>query len=99
MGAFWRFNGARLLPIAAIHDRSVARAALVMAADEFHAGTPGAAVGHQLVRLGCWLQADDPAVRVVRQEIEIAVWPVADVANSPKFVLKQPLLADDAFSV
>ena len=91
-----------LLPVVAIHDRSAARAALVMAADEFHPGrfsTPGAAVGHQLVRLGCWLQADDPAVRVVRQEIEIAVWPVADVANSPKFVLKQPLLADDAFSV
>ena len=50
LGAFWRFYRARLLPIAAIHDRSAARAALVMAADEFHSGrlsTPGAAVSQR----------------------------------------------------
>ena len=54
MGAFWRFNGTRLLSVAAIHDRSAARAALVVAADEFHSGwlsTPGAAVGHRLVQI------------------------------------------------
>ena len=54
LGGFWRFNGTRLLPIAAIHDRSAARAALVMAADEFHAGglsAPEAAVGHRLIQI------------------------------------------------
>jgi hypothetical protein len=42
---------------------------------------------HQLVPLECWLQADDPTVRVVRQKIEITVWPIAHVTNSPEFVL------------
>ena len=49
-----RFNGTRLLPVAAIHDRPAARAALVVAADEFHSGrlsAPGAAVGHQKITL------------------------------------------------
>ena len=47
------FTQTRLGQCSRIHDRSAARAALVMAADEIHAGglsAPGAAVGHRLIQ-------------------------------------------------
>ncbi len=55
LNAFWRFNGTRLLPIATIHDRPMAHAALIRAADEFHTyrlAAPGAAVIHHAAAVG-----------------------------------------------